>query len=99
MAYTLDMVSGPFGNLSLPPELERFIAEGVSSGRFASANDVVVGALLLLREHEAWKADARQKIEEGWQASEHGDVLDGSAFMAELQSRIDRGEFDRAKAG
>jgi antitoxin ParD1/3/4 len=39
-------------NVSLTPELGRFVAEKVESGRYTSASEVVREALRLLQEHE-----------------------------------------------
>ena len=39
-------------NVSLTPELERFVQEKVRSGRYTSASEVVREALRLLEEHE-----------------------------------------------
>lgn len=50
-------------NVSLTPELERFIAARVASGRYQTASEVVRAALRLLeqndsREEQAFVADA-----------------------------------------
>jgi antitoxin ParD1/3/4 len=39
-------------NVSLAPELERFVAESVASGRYRSASEVVRAALRLLEKDE-----------------------------------------------
>jgi antitoxin ParD1/3/4 len=39
-------------NVSLAPELERFVAETVASGRYRSASEVVRAALRLLEKEE-----------------------------------------------
>lgn len=39
-------------NVSLTPELERFVAEKVASGRYRSASEVVRAALRLLEREE-----------------------------------------------
>jgi len=39
-------------NVSLTPELDRFVAEKVESGRYTSASEVVREALRLLEEHD-----------------------------------------------
>lgn len=39
-------------NVSLTPELERFVAERVASGRYRSASEVVRAALRLLEKEE-----------------------------------------------
>ena len=43
-------------NVSLTPELEKFVAEKVKSGRYTSASEVVREALRLLEEHERSRA-------------------------------------------
>jgi antitoxin ParD1/3/4 len=43
-------------NVSLTPELEKFVAYKVASGRYTSASEVVREALRLLEEHEASRA-------------------------------------------
>ena len=42
------MVTRKTMNVSLAPELERFVAETVASGRYRSASEVVRAALRLL---------------------------------------------------
>jgi len=39
-------------NVSLTPELDKFVAEKVDSGRYTSASEVVREALRLLEEHD-----------------------------------------------
>jgi len=39
-------------NVSLPPELEKFVSRKVESGRYTSASEVVLEALRLLKEQE-----------------------------------------------
>ena len=43
-------------NVSLTPELERFVSSKVDSGRYNSASEVVREALRLLEEHESARA-------------------------------------------
>lgn len=43
-------------NVSLTPELEKFIADKVASGRYTSASEVVREALRLLEEHDRSRA-------------------------------------------
>lgn len=40
-------------DISLNPKLEQFVEEKVKSGDYASASDMVNGALILLQDHEA----------------------------------------------
>lgn len=46
------MVTRKTMNVSLAPELERFVAETVASGRYRSASEVVRAALRLLEKEE-----------------------------------------------
>jgi antitoxin ParD1/3/4 len=43
-------------NVSLTPELDKFVAEKVESGRYTSASEVVREALRLLDEHDRARA-------------------------------------------
>lgn len=43
-------------NVSLTPELDRFVAGKLSSGRYTSASEVVREALRLLEEHDRARA-------------------------------------------
>jgi antitoxin ParD1/3/4 len=43
-------------NVSLTPELEKFISAKVESGRYTSASEVVREALRLLEEHDSRRA-------------------------------------------
>jgi antitoxin ParD1/3/4 len=43
-------------NVSLTPELEKFVSAKVQSGRYNSASEVVREALRLLEEHDAARA-------------------------------------------
>jgi antitoxin ParD1/3/4 len=43
-------------NVSMTPELERFVADKVASGRYRSASEVVRAALRLLEKHEPLEA-------------------------------------------
>ena len=46
------MVNRKTMNVSLAPELERFVAETVAAGRYRSASEVVRAALRLLEKEE-----------------------------------------------
>lgn len=48
-------------NVSLTPEMEAFINERVTSGRFRSGSEVVRAALRLLEEHERQRGTAGQQ--------------------------------------
>ena len=71
-------------NVSLTPELERFIRQKVDSGFYTSSSEVVREALRLLEEQDrlkAWKLDElRKAIQEGIDSLERGE---GVPFDAE----------------
>ncbi len=52
-------------NVSLTPELEKFVEETVATGRYASASEVVRASLRIMEEEERWKDYARAKIAKG----------------------------------
>ena len=78
--------------VTLPPELEAFIEEGVASGRFATAGEAVREGLRLLeaREHEreAVLTELRQEIELGVEQAKAGKLSDGRAFFEQLRKKI-----------
>ncbi len=74
-------------NVSLTPELEKFVEETVASGRFRSASEVVRNSLRMMEEEERWKAYARAKIAKGMEDVEAGRTISGEDFRRELAER------------
>ena len=78
-------------NVSLTPELERFVQEKVRSGRYTSASEVVREALRLLEEHEqvrmAQLAEFREEIDRRLASLDRGEGLDGTTALAQLRQR------------
>ena len=60
--------------VSLPTLLEEFVRRKVVAGEFHSADEVVCEGLRLLQEQEAWKGEARQKIDVGWKQAKSGQL-------------------------
>lgn len=68
-------------NVSLTPELEKFIANKVSSGRYQTASEVVREGLRLLEEHDRSKSsfmvssmeELRAKLQEGIDSLDRGE--------------------------
>jgi antitoxin ParD1/3/4 len=83
-------------NVSLTDEQRRFIQERVEAGRYRTAADVVRDALRVLMQqeakeppgYEAWRDQARQHIEEGYQQAERGELLDGEEVFARAKRRL-----------
>ncbi|MEQ8763740.1 MAG: type II toxin-antitoxin system ParD family antitoxin [Planctomycetota bacterium] len=80
-------------NIHLTKELERLVQERVSSGRYASASEVVCAALRLLEEDERWRDEVRQKIAEGVASAKAGQLLDGDVVFDEIEKSLrERGQ-------
>lgn len=74
-------------NVSLTPELEKFVAEAVASGRFRSASEVVRNSLRIMEEEERWKSYARAKIAKGLEDVAAGRVVSREQLLAQLKER------------
>jgi putative addiction module CopG family antidote len=74
-------------NVSLPSAMEEFVRQRVAAGQFQSPDEVVCEGLRLLKENEAWKADARQKIDLGWEEAKAGQLLTLEEVREELAAR------------
>lgn len=69
-------------NVSLTPELDRYVHEKVKSGRYNSASEVLREALRTMQDQENLKAlqieDIRQKIREGVDDLDNGRYIEGT---------------------
>lgn len=72
-------------NVSLTPELEKFVADKVETGRYTSASEVVREALRLLEEHE--KSRAARLEEFNRELQRRIDAVDRGEFVTAEQSR------------
>jgi antitoxin ParD1/3/4 len=83
-------------NVSLTPELERFIGGLVESGRYRSASEVVRAAVRLLedreREREVKLEALRTAVGEGLEELERGDGVPGDQVFDEILSALRRDE-------
>jgi antitoxin ParD1/3/4 len=75
-------------NVSLTPELERFVDGKVESGLYNNASEVVREGLRLLKEHDEIRVKWREQIERGWLQAHRGEVVDGPKAMATIRERI-----------
>jgi antitoxin ParD1/3/4 len=75
-------------NVSLTPELERFVQGKVESGLYNNASEVVREALRLLKEHDEIRVKWREQIERGWAQAQAGKVVDGDEVFRKAQERI-----------
>jgi putative addiction module CopG family antidote len=74
-------------NVSLPVVLEEFVRRKVDAGEFSSPDEVVCEALRLLQNQGAWRADARRKIDEGWEEARAGMLRPPEKVRKSLDSR------------
>src|SRR5262245_26586655 len=75
-------------NVSLTPELERFVDDKVESGLYNNASEVVREGLRLLKEQDEIRLRWREQIERGWLDAQAGRVVDGPAAMARVKQRL-----------
>lgn len=80
--------------LNLPPDLEKLINKRLSSGGYASVEDVLRRALEAQDAEESWTDDERRAlsshIEEGYREAERGELIDGAQARHEIQAMKER---------
>ena len=80
-------------NVELTPELEQLVQSKVDSGQYSSASEVIGEALRLLDDRDELfglsKEEIRQKIEEGWQSAERGELFDGDEVFDRMDAELD----------
>jgi antitoxin ParD1/3/4 len=74
-------------NVSLTPELEKFVEETVATGRYNSASEVVREGLRKLEEEENWKAYAKEKIAKGLEDVAAGRIVTEEQLLEDLKKR------------
>jgi antitoxin ParD1/3/4 len=77
-------------NVSLTPELEKFVEETVATGRYNSASEVVRASLRILEEEERWKAHLRNKIERGMADVKAGRIVTREQLLEDLKRRREK---------
>jgi antitoxin ParD1/3/4 len=75
-------------NVSLTPELEKFIEAKVESGFYNNASEVVREGLRLLKENDEVRRTWREQIERGWAQAQAAQVVDGPKAMEEIKTRL-----------
>jgi antitoxin ParD1/3/4 len=83
-------------NVSLTPELERYINEKVETGSYRSASEVVRESVRLLQRVEedraARLAALRRDIHEAIAELDRGEGIDGEEVFAEILGALERDE-------
>jgi antitoxin ParD1/3/4 len=81
-------------NVSLTPELERFVSGKVESGRYNSASEVVREALRLLEEHDSARAaqlaEFNGELARRLAALDRGEIVDAAEARARLQRKSEQ---------
>jgi antitoxin ParD1/3/4 len=79
--------------LTVPPDLETLINKRLSSGGYASAEEVLRRALEAQDAEESWTGEERRAlsahIEEGYQQAERGELIDSAQARREIQAMKD----------
>lgn len=82
-------------NISLTPQLQKFVDDRVATGRYQTASEVVREGLRLLelqeRERDAAFAALRKKLKRGAAQAQRGELVDGEKFFKHLLARLPRG--------
>lgn len=83
-------------NISLTPELEKFVAQEVQDGFYKTASEVVRAALRRLKEANNAQissqpqtlAELEQRLLEGIERLDHGEGIDGEEMFRRLHKRF-----------
>jgi len=78
-------------NVSLTPELENFVHDKVTSGRYTSASEVVREALRLLEDHDHARAaqleEFRAEVDRRLASLDAGKAIDGETVFAQIREK------------
>jgi antitoxin ParD1/3/4 len=78
-------------NVSLTPELQKFVGRKVKSGRYRSASDVIREGLKLLEDkerlHDECLTEVRRKIQIGLDQLDRGEGIPGEDIYEEMKRR------------
>jgi antitoxin ParD1/3/4 len=78
-------------NLSLNPELESFIQQEITNGKYATPDEVIEAALHLLNRrnsYDRWAIEIGEKIDVAVAQIDRGEGLDGDEVFAKLRAKL-----------
>ena len=75
-------------NVSLTPELEKFVDGTVESGLYNNASEVIREGLRLLKEHDEIRLKWREHIDRGWLEAQSEELVDGPKTMDTIEERL-----------
>ena len=80
-------------NITLKPEQQRFIQAKLSSGKYATVDEVITEALQLLEQrdkhYQQWVEETREKVQVGIAQLERGEGIDGEEVFRELLAEVE----------
>lgn len=78
-------------NVSLTPELEKFVADKVASGRYTSASEVVREALRLLEQNEKSRAEQlaefNRELQRRIDAADRGETVTAEEALRRIREK------------
>lgn len=76
----------------LPPEVEALVQRQLNSGKYQNVIEVILAGIKLLEQQEdiyqGRLQDLQQEARVGWEASQRGEVVDGSTAMAQIRANL-----------
>jgi antitoxin ParD1/3/4 len=78
-------------NLSLTPELESFIQQEITDGKYATPDEVIEAALNLLNQRNSsdrWAIEIGEKVDVEVAQIDRGEGLDGNEVFAGLKAKF-----------
>jgi len=84
--------------ITLQPDHERLIAEALRSGTYQDSGEVIQRALELLRDRDAWLAENRARINEGYAAAQRGELIDADQVRAQREGKKHAWRAEQQKA-
>jgi len=77
-------------NVTLPPELERFVAEAIAAGRYTDVSEAVAAGLSLLRRQEQARAELLASVLAAKDESDREGYLSGNEVAERVRATIAR---------
>ena len=74
-------------NISLSPQMQKYISKLVESGDYQSASEVVRESVRMLRQRNVALRELQRKVDEGMRSIERGDTHSAEAVFAEWDRR------------
>ena len=76
----------------LPPDVEALVQRQLTIGKYKSALEVILAGIQLLEQQEDMYQGRLQELQQeariGWEASQRGEVVDGTTAMAQIQANL-----------